>query len=451
MKRFFTFMIILLTVAFLFNIDANAFSGDQYKVGVNDMLDIRVLGHQELQTITTVSSDGSITFPYIGTIQVKDMKVSEIQEEITKRLSEGYVNYPIVSVTLVKSLSKKIYSYGEVNKRGEIAFEEKMTLLEALSVAGGISQDGLYGKVKVRRKQKEKPGYTDIELDLKETIEGSATEEMFLKPDDILIVERNKTFFVHGEVYRPGEHVLEKDMTAVKALSVAGGIRENGTYGKIKVRRKQEGTPDYKDIEIDLEGNNENSNTGDMLLQPDDILIVERSKTFFVHGEVYKPGEHVLEKDMTAVKALSVAGGIRENGTYGKIKVRRKQEGTPDYKDIEIDLESSNENSETGDMLLQSDDILIVERNKTFFVHGEVNRPGEYALQGNMTVLKAMSLVGGFTKWGSSSRIKVLRPKKSNTGYETIKVDIDAVIDGDATKDTILQSGDIVVISRGIF
>ena len=168
-------------------------------------------------------------------------------------------------------------------------------------------------------------------------------------------------------------------------------------------------------------------------------------------GEVNKPGEHVLEKDMTAVKALSVAGGIRENGIYGKIKVRRKQEGTPDHKDIEIDLESSDENSETGDMLLQSDDILIVERNKTFFVHGEVNRPGEYALQGNMTVLKAMSLVGGFTKWGSSSRIKVLRPKKNNTGYETIKVDIDAVIDGDATKDTSLQSGDIVVISRGIF
>jgi polysaccharide export outer membrane protein len=68
-----------------------------------------------------------------------------------------------------------------------------------------------------------------------------------------------------------------------------------------------------------------------------------------------------------------------------------------------------------------------------------------------MTVLKALTLVGGFTKWGSSSRVKILRPEKDNTGYETIKVNINDVIDGDATADIILEPGDIVVILKGIF
>ena len=452
MKRLFLlFMFVCFVISFASHIEAQVSETDLYEISINDVLDIKVLDHNELMVLTAVSADGTINFPYIGAIYIKGMNLSEIEEEITKRLSEGYVKYPVVTVSLIKSMSKKIFAYGELNRRGEIPFEENMTVVKAISIAGGIRADGLYGKVKVRRKQKGNPGYKDIEIDLKDTIEGSATEDMLLQPDDIVIVERNKTFFIHGELGRTGEYVLEDDMTVVRALSVAGGIRADGLYGKVKVRRKQEGNPGYKDIEIDLKGTIEGSAIEDMLLQPDDIVIVERNKTFFIHGEVGRPGQFVLEDDMTVVRALSVAGGIRADGLYGKVKVRRKQEEKPGYKDIEIDLKGTIEGSETGDMLLQPDDIVIVERNKTFFIYGEVNRAGQYVLEEGMTVFKALSLAGGFTKWGSSGRVNVLRLNNNNAGYETIKVNIDDVIDGDATADINLQPGDIVVVSTGIF
>jgi len=442
--------LIIISLLFSFHVIADYSSAGEYTVGINDALDIKVLDHEELRTLTTVAADGSITFPYIGTVNVKNMTLSEIEEDITKRLSEGYIKYPVVSVSLVKSMSRKIFLYGEVNKRGEIPLDENMTLLRALSAAGGVYPSGLYGKVNVRRKHKDKPGYTDTEIDLKSILDGKGSDDILLQPDDVLIVMGNK-IFVHGEVGRPGEFVLEKDMTVVKALSIAIGVTANGLYGKVKVRRKQEGEPGYKDIPIDLKGMTEGSETGDMPLQPDDEVIVERNKTFFVHGEVGRPGEFVLEKNMTVVKALSIASGVTANGLYGKVKVRRKQEGEPGYKDIPIDLKGMTEGSETGDMPLQPDDEVIVERNKTFFVYGEVNRPGQYVLEDNMTVFKAITVAGGFTRWGSPNRVKVLRQTEDNTGLVTIKVKLKDVIKGDAGADVLLKPGDTIVVSSGIF
>jgi len=450
-RQILLFMITCFSISSISSIDVLAAEGDIYKVGINDVLEIRVLEHDELGTIATVTADGSITFPYLGSVYVKDKGLSEIEKEITKRLGEEYVKYPVVSVSLRTSISEKIYVYGEASRIGEVIFGEGMTVLNALSMAGGIPENGLYGgKVKVRRRQDGELGFKDIEIDLKGIVDGSATADILLQPDDILIVERDK-FFIYGEVGRPGEYGLEDDMTVARALSVSGGIREDGLYGKVKVRRRQDGESGYKDIEIDFKGIIEGSATADMLLEPDDILIVERNKTFFIHGELGKPGQYALEDGMTVVRALSVAGGIREDGLYGKVKVRRKQEGEPGYKDIEIDLKGNVEGSATADMFLQSDDILIVERNKTFFIYGEVNKPGQYVLEKDMTVFKALSLTGGFTKWGSSSRVKVLRQKKNNTGFATIKIKINDIIDGDAGADIDLQPGDIVVVSTGMF
>jgi polysaccharide export outer membrane protein len=356
-----------LILTFTFQVQAQTFEEESYKVGVNDVINIKVLGHKDLSTLSTVAADGTIALPYLGNIYVKDKSLQEIEEEITKKLAEGYINNPVVSVSLIKAMSKKI--------------------------------------------------------------------------------------FILGEAMRPGVYPFEKDLTIVKALALAGGITESGLYGKVKVRRKQENGLAYKNIiEADLDkGILKRKEMEDILLQPDDILIVERNKTFFIEGEVVRPGQYVLEDGMTVSRAITVAGGITEGGLHGKVKVRRKREKEPGYDDIEIDLKGIIEGSETGDMLLQPDDIVRVERNKTIIVYGEVGRPGEYPLEDGMTVFKALVRAGGFSKWGSPSRVKVLRPTEDGKQFTSIKVDIKKVLDGDPTKDLLLQPGDIVVVSPGLF
>ncbi len=94
---------------------------------------------------------------------------------------------------------------------------------------------------------------------------------------------------------------------------------------------------------------------------------------------------------------------------------------------------------------------LIESRSRSFTISGEVIRPGNYSLTENTTVLKAISVAGGFTKFGSSSRVKILRPRKDRPGYISIKVDLKAVMDGDAKADIVIEAGDIIVISEGVF
>jgi polysaccharide export outer membrane protein len=94
---------------------------------------------------------------------------------------------------------------------------------------------------------------------------------------------------------------------------------------------------------------------------------------------------------------------------------------------------------------------LLESHSRKFFVYGAVIRPGEYDLPENMTVLRAISMTGGFTKFGSSSRVKVLRALQDRNGYENIKININAVMNGDSQADLAIEKGDIIVVSEGIF
>lgn len=89
-------------------------------------------------------------------------------------------------------------------------------------------------------------------------------------------------------------------------------------------------------------------------------------------------------------------------------------------------------------------------RSRKFFVYGEVNKPGVYPLEENTTVLRAISVAGGFTKYGSSSQVKLLKPKNDKPGYDITKLNIGQIME-DAQKDLVLSNGDIVVVSEGIF
>lgn len=425
-----------------------------YRVGIGDSINITVIGHNDLSRSVMVAIDGTIAFPHIGTVYIKDKTLQDIEEEITKLLSEGYLKYPVVSVSLISSMSKKVYIQGQGGS-GAIPFEKDLSVIKALALLEGVGEGSLYGTIKVRRRNKDSNSYEEIkETKLnKGSIDDTNVEDMLLEADDIIIIEPSERFFVRGEVDRSGQLILEHEMTVSRALTLAGGITENGLHGKIKVRRKKEGSSGYYDFaETSLDdGNITDSEVEDMLLQSDDILQVMRAESYFIEGEVMSLGKFMLEYGMTVGRAITLAGGITEGGMYGNVKLRRKSAEGHGYDDIAIDIEDIIEGNENSDMLLEPDDILIIERNKTYIVYGEVNSIGEYPITNDTTVFKAILRAGGFNKWGSGSRVKILRPAEDGKGLITIKVDINEILDGDATADIALQPGDIVVVSSGLF
>src|SRR5512143_1954168 len=97
---------------------------DEYSVGIGDVLDIEVLQPDKLSSEVTVAPDGTIAFAYIGSVPVAGKGLTEIQRDIQERLSDGYMRYPVVTVSLKSSESKKFFVYGEVTHPGPFLIEE---------------------------------------------------------------------------------------------------------------------------------------------------------------------------------------------------------------------------------------------------------------------------------------------------------------------------------------
>ncbi len=159
----------------------------EYKVGIGDVLTISVLRPEEITTIVNVAPDGTISFPYIGQIKVKGLTLSQIESLIQEKLSEGYMKYPVVSVSLRESRSRKFFVYGEIVKPGAYFLDENTTVLKAISMAGGFTKFGS-SKVKILREKKDGKGYKIIKVNIKAIMDGKSEEDILLQPGDIVVV-----------------------------------------------------------------------------------------------------------------------------------------------------------------------------------------------------------------------------------------------------------------------
>ncbi len=158
-----------------------------YTVGVDDILSITVTRPESIEKEVTVAPDGAISFPYIGAIYVKGKSLAEIQNDVVSALSDGYMKYPLVTVTLVQSLSRKFFVYGEVVKPGNYPMQENTTVLRAISISGGFTKYGSSSKVKILR-ERENGGYQTIKVNVKDLMDGDSDKDVSLEPGDIVVV-----------------------------------------------------------------------------------------------------------------------------------------------------------------------------------------------------------------------------------------------------------------------
>jgi len=168
--------------------EANPAPVSDYIVGTEDILDINILQPEQLPSTVTVAMDGSINFPYIGKVQVSGMTLTQIRDEIQKKLADGYMNYPVVSVALRENRSKKFFVYGEVIKPGTYLLDENITVLKALSIAGGFTKYGSSSKVKVLRPKKDGAGYTTHKVNMNAAMAGNSKADMKIEAGDIIVV-----------------------------------------------------------------------------------------------------------------------------------------------------------------------------------------------------------------------------------------------------------------------
>ena len=129
----------------------NTVSSGDYQVGPEDVLDITVWKEEGLKKEVLVRPDGGISFPLIGEVQAVGKTTGEIQKEITQRLAK-FIPRPSVNVALLKTASYKVYVMGKVNRPGEFTLGRRIDVLQALSMAGGLTPFAATSDIRVIRK-----------------------------------------------------------------------------------------------------------------------------------------------------------------------------------------------------------------------------------------------------------------------------------------------------------
>jgi polysaccharide export outer membrane protein len=123
-----------------------------YLLGPEDVLKVAVWKDEQLTQEMVVRPDGMITFPLIGEVAASGRTAEDVRFEITKRLTK-YLPTPNVTVTVLKVQSYRIYVLGRVNKPGEYQAGHHADVLQALSMAGGLTPYAAENDIKIIRRQ----------------------------------------------------------------------------------------------------------------------------------------------------------------------------------------------------------------------------------------------------------------------------------------------------------
>ena len=122
-----------------------------YRLGAEDIMLVSVWKDEQLTREVVVRPDGMFSFPLVGDIQAEDRTVEDIRGDLVKRLTK-YIPNPNVSVAVTKVISYKVYVVGRVNKPGEYLIGHYTDVLQALSLAGGLTPFAAENDIKVMRR-----------------------------------------------------------------------------------------------------------------------------------------------------------------------------------------------------------------------------------------------------------------------------------------------------------
>lgn len=154
-------------------------SSPTYRLGPNDSLRIEVFGEADLTTQTEVNGQGMVKFPLLGELRIGGKTVQEAEQYLMELLKAGYLNNPKVTVYIVRH--RNVYVSGEVKSPGAYPYEEGLTVLKAVTLAGGFTEKAAKRSVKVLRTGRGKEEMVSLTMDDS------------VQPDDLIII--SESFF----------------------------------------------------------------------------------------------------------------------------------------------------------------------------------------------------------------------------------------------------------------
>jgi polysaccharide export outer membrane protein len=258
-----------------------------YKLGPGDQILVRSLEMEELnERLFVVDGDGNIALPLIGVLHVGGLTADGAQKLLLENMRK-YIRDPQVTVTIMRYRADPVYLVGGFRSPGTYPLQGQRTVGEMLLTAGGLAP-GAVRRIRLARKNE----YGAITLPATRQTESGTVAEMVinnsgqlanpsddiaLKPYDVLTAERAELIYLTGEVGKVGgiEVGDRESMTIMQAIASSGGLTRDANGAEARVLRQVMDTNRRAEIPVNvsriIEGRDK-----DFVLLPSDVLFVPR-------------------------------------------------------------------------------------------------------------------------------------------------------------------------------
>jgi polysaccharide biosynthesis/export protein len=285
-----------------------------YHLGPGDVISVTQANAEELDDKTArIDDQGWANLPLAGRVQLGGATVEEAESRIGQALSKLLVS-PRPVVSIVEYKSQPVSVIGAVNTPGVLQLQGNKTLLEVLSMAGGLRADAAaqvqvtrhleYGRLPLPGEALDAQGkFSTGRIDIAALIKGNHPENnIAVFPHDVISVPRADLIYVTGDVKKAGGFPLEsrQDISVLQALSLAEGLGPRASPKKAVIFRAHEGSTEKEEIPVDISAILSGTKK-DMPLVASDILFIPDSLP-------KKAGYRAAEAALQAVTGIAIWG-----------------------------------------------------------------------------------------------------------------------------------------------
>jgi polysaccharide export outer membrane protein len=288
---------------------------EDYRIGPNDVIDIKVENAPELTQTFRVTAAGTFLMPYIGRVSAAKKTTEELALLIADGLRGDYLKDPRVSVSVKEFNSRSFFIQGSVRSPGVFQIEGRPTMLELLTLAGGLTdthganayiirrlktpatkeaEPGVVAKTvaateptgEAESTTEDRPKYELKSANINGLLRGRFDQDVLLEPGDIINIPPSDVFFVAGEVNAPGSFALKEGTTLQQAISLAQGTNYKAALSRgVIFRENASGKREELHIDIGaiMAGKKE-----DVTISANDIIMVPNSKTKTIGGALLR-------------------------------------------------------------------------------------------------------------------------------------------------------------------
>jgi len=260
---------------------------ERYRIGYQDILDIQVFRHTELNQRIPVNSNGTINLYRLERPVVALCRTErELATDIANAYREKYLRDPQVTVVVAEQKSQAVAVIGAVERPGNYFINRKVHLLEILAMAGGPSKESGTRLLVARtgsssncREATEAAAGDEVafvNFKLRDVQEGKQT--YWMQAGDVVSVLDADVVYVYGNVNKQGAYRVREPLTLTQAIVSAEGLKPAAKKNNVRILRQKPGSVDREELVFDLNAIDKGK-VKDPYLEPSDIVAVSGDTT----------------------------------------------------------------------------------------------------------------------------------------------------------------------------